>query len=121
MPKFASKNQLAIHLHSATTTSLQNFTLKMAHFFNSIIALVLLAAVFLMSTEARPFTDGLTSGTILSPYGGALSAGLGPQFSNYAGRFFLQTKNNQTYNIVNLIIPSFLAVNPYAGQLFILA
>jgi hypothetical protein len=48
-------------------------------------ALIFLALVVLfVSINARPFTDGLTSGTILSPFGGALGAGFGPNFNNYA-------------------------------------
>jgi hypothetical protein len=36
-------------------------------------ALILLAlALFVFVAEARPFTDSLTGGTILAPYGGAL-------------------------------------------------
>jgi high-affinity Fe2+/Pb2+ permease len=57
---------------------------KMARFFHSIIALVLVAFVIMNSIEAKPFTDGMTSGTILSPYGGALSTGFGPSFNNFA-------------------------------------
>lgn len=48
-------------------------------------ALILLAlAIVVLVTEARPFTDSLTQGTILSPFGGALGTGFGPNFNNYA-------------------------------------
>ncbi|KAI6171878.1 hypothetical protein M3Y98_00911100 [Aphelenchoides besseyi] len=55
----------------------------MARFFN-VFAFVALALVLFLSsqTEARPFADGLTSGTILSPLGGALGGYSAPFYSN---------------------------------------
>jgi hypothetical protein len=69
----------------STTTQQSNTSLKMAFSFSKLlVAFLMVLLAVTLTAEAKPFTDGSTSGTIMAGWGGALGPGFAPNFANNA-------------------------------------